>query len=123
MKTIFDLAADPQVRLGIAKKAQLAEPTGPKPRKPYPKQRLPRRVGLVTKDWRKEIETAVKIALVGTGYEIEDLISKDKRQPLAMVRHACMRVAMGTGASLKAVGRFFHRDHGTVSYAVKKGAA
>lgn len=62
--------------------------------------------------------------VTGTGYTVADLLSHDRRQPLARLRQEAMAACYATGLwSLPQVGAYFRRDHTTVLYAVRKVAA
>lgn len=68
-------------------------------------------------DIQKAINATSSVFRVST----ERLMAKDRTPEVAHARMACMyvlRESFGTG--LKAIGKLFKRDHGTVGYAVKK---
>ncbi len=55
------------------------------------------------------------------GITMKDLIGQDRSRPLVTIRQECMaEIHRSTDMSIANIGRLFHRDHTTVSHAIRR---
>lgn len=69
------------------------------------------------------IRNCLTIAEARHGIPIAEMLSYDRRRHVVQARHEAMRMAHKLRVTIADIARAMHRDHRTVSHAIRKGEA